>query len=149
MDYRNTLRADYSHRIKEFAGRLQKPFHHKFFSIFEDGTLTIRAGYAWDGSTGVPDGDIMEFPPPGLSVQTAPGDGICTTTRGSLFHDLLYQFLERIASLLGMAVRQLRLIADKLYRYFIETDGFGMFPVYYWGVRILGGVYHSVRAWFK
>lgn len=44
-----------------------------FLELFMDGLLIIKAGYAWDGATGVPDrGDIV---------------------RGSLVHDALYQLM--------------------------------------------------------
>lgn len=45
-----------------------------FLSLLKDGTLTIRAGYAWDG----PSGPTIDTP---------------SFIRGSLAHDALYQIL--------------------------------------------------------
>ena len=48
--------------------------HTRFISLLRDGTLTISAGYAWDGASG-----------PTIDSKSS--------MRGSLFHDAIYQLI--------------------------------------------------------
>lgn len=87
----------------------------KFILLQKDGTLTAKAGYAWDGSTGVFDTK---------SSMTA-----------SLFHDVIYQLIRE--KMLPISVKPL---ADKLY-YDLCIRG-GMWKIQanwrYKGVKDLG-----------
>lgn len=47
---------------------------HKFFELYEDGMLLVRAGYAWDGASG-----------PTIDTKSS--------MRSSLGHDVFYQML--------------------------------------------------------
>ena len=69
-----------------------------FISLWTDGALFIRAGYAWDGASGYPDKK--------------------TIMRGSLVHDALYQLIRN--KHLDMSKR---LDADKLLRTMCRDDG--------------------------
>lgn len=45
-----------------------KRVSHRFFELYEDGRLLIRAGYAWDGVTGFFDLDCLMSPSAGHDV---------------------------------------------------------------------------------
>ena len=147
--YRYTLLSDYTVPVPEFAGKLDRKFDTRWFSIDTDGSFTCNKGYSWDGSTGVPDGDLIDHPIPGLHViANNINDGVRTTTRASLIHDNFYQHLERIAHLLQMSDGQVRKIGDKLFLKYCRMDGFSSGGLYYIGVRVLGGPYHALRKWW-
>ena len=82
-----------------------------------DGTLTIKAGYCWDGATGVPDSNKI--------------------LRGSLIHDAFYQLmrLERLDRNIY------RIKADEQLKKDCKLDGMGTFKAWcvYRGVRLFGG----------
>lgn len=84
--YLYTLRQPYSYRTQLLSG---VSFQNDWLRIAPDGTVTISAGYAWDGCSpkwsvsgyviGVPDGPMQP-------------DGYPQTAWASLVHDALCQF---------------------------------------------------------
>lgn len=84
--YLYTLKHPYSYRSQLFSG---VSFQNEWLRVDADGTITISAGYAWDGCSpkwyvagrtiGVPDGQIMN-------------DGYPQTAWATLVHDALCQF---------------------------------------------------------
>ena len=71
----------------------------EFIKLDDDGTLTIRRGYAWDGPSG-PAIDTKNF------------------MRGSLVHDALYQLMRE-----GLIPESLRDAADRVLRDICREDG--------------------------
>jgi len=88
-----------------------------YFYYSADGTLSIRAGYAWDGASG-----------PTIDTKT--------TYHGSLLHDLLYQLMRE-----GIIPRSYRKAADQELRDVCIEHG--MYPIraklWYLAVRTFGG----------
>jgi hypothetical protein len=82
-----------------------------------DGTLTIAAGYAWDGASG-------------------PIAQDATIIRGSLVHDALYQLMRE-----HRLSRSWREAADGLMRLMFQADGMhpAMAAIAFKAVRLLGG----------
>lgn len=70
--YKYQLYEDYAHHLPFWVPSIY--LDHEFLVIGADGTLTIKAGYAWDGPSG-PTVDTPNF------------------MRGSLVHDALYQLM--------------------------------------------------------
>lgn len=89
-----------------------------------DSTISIRAGYAWDGCTMAPDWR--------------------GTQAASCLHDAIYQFAEAIAAAWGWRLARVLRWGDDLFRARMRRDGAP--PVvrwlYYWAVRLLGMTYH-------
>ncbi len=85
----------------------------KYFSLDTDGTMKIKAGYAWDGPSG-PTWDTKSF------------------MRGSLVHDALYQMIR-----LGLLPREYREKADAILRDICIEDGMWKWRAayVYWAVR--------------
>lgn len=90
--------------------------HTKKCSISEDGVVTLRRGYAWDG-------------PSGPTIDTY------TFMRGSLFHDALYQLMRE-----GVLPLSTRKHADEILRDICLEDGMSKIRAawVYRGVRIGG-----------
>ena len=90
---------------------------HDYITLDEDGTLSIAAGYAWDGPSG-PTFDTKDF------------------MRGSLVHDALYQLMGD--GLLPLSGRE---AADATLRRICLEDGMSSIRAWwvYLGVRIGGG----------
>jgi hypothetical protein len=88
-----------------------------FVGIAPDGVLTMAAGYAWDGPTGVP-----------IKLRSM--------VRAALLHDAGYQLLRD-----GVLPPERRLAVDLLFRDTMRADG--AWPVTAWAaftaVRVLGG----------
>lgn len=97
--YKYQLVEDYSIKV----GILPKPgicIDTKFIELTEDGTLIIRAGYAWDGPSG-------------------PAFDSVTFMRASLVHDALYQLMRE--KHLDPSVH--RPVADGIMRDLCREDG--------------------------
>lgn len=105
--YKYRLNADFSIKLTRYGvpadavatSRRAPSLSTGFYTLLDDGTLTISKGYAWDGPSG-PTFDTANF------------------MRGSLVHDCLYQM---------MRARQLdetfRPFADLALRKICEEDG--------------------------
>lgn len=94
--YKYQLRAPYVIQLEI------KPAHGAgtdWLTLDTDGTLTIRAGYAWDGASG-PTWDSK------------------SSMRGSLVHDALYQLMR-----LGLLDIRYRDEADAIFRRICKEDG--------------------------
>ena len=92
------------------------PIDEKFFHMSIGGTLTGRAGYAWDGASGgCPDTDHTITP--------------------SLFHDILHQMMR-----MGLLSQECRPEADKLFYTQTRDRGLNWFiaKFYYRMVRRFG-----------
>lgn len=91
----------------------------EYVSIWDDGRMILRKGYAWDG-------------PSGPTVDTA------DSMRGSAGHDALYQ-------LIGLRVipEELRILADADLRTWCMQDGMSELRANAWykAVRIFGGLH--------
>lgn len=98
-----------------------KAVYTELISLDEAGNLTIRAGYAWDGATGLPG------TPPDL-------------IRGSLVHDALYQLIRS-----GSISSEYRDQADRILQSIVlEDSGDHAFAeVVYQAVHLLGAPYAS------
>ena len=94
-----------------------QPVLHDYIRLDTDGTLTIRAGYAWDGPSG-PTFDTRNF------------------MRGSLVHDALYQLMR--CRLLPLDQRE---PSDAVLRALCLEDGMSAIRAWwvYQGVRLGGG----------
>ena len=93
--YKYQLTRDYTVRLP-IAGQ---EFEHDYFALYADGTMIIRAGYAWDGPSG-PTIDTKSF------------------MRGSLVHDVLYQAMR-----LELLDRSWRETADRILKEICIEDG--------------------------
>ena len=93
--------------------------------------LDLAAAFPWDGCTGVPD---------------AAG-----TDDASALHDAVYQAAELIAQVAGWSVRKVLRWADEVFLERMLDDGSApaVAYTYYAGVRLLGGLYHGLRRWFR
>lgn len=109
--YKYQLAKDYSIEIDIFP---IKPIHTGFSHLYCDGTLIIQAGYAWDGPSGAI--DTKNF------------------MRGSLVHDIIYQFIRE-----GFLPGDMKKKADELLRKVCIEDGMSLIRAWW--------VYHGVK-WF-
>lgn len=97
-----------------------------------DGTITVTAGYAWDGCTpkfcvldlsvGVPDGAVHA------------DTGQPKTYYASLIHDALYQFLPD-----GLPLNRSQ--ADRCFLRLMTRDEFALRYLYYAAVRVFGDLF--------
>ena len=93
--------------------------HTDYLDLAENGLLTIRKGYAWDG-------------PSGPAIDTK------DSLRGSLIHDALYQLMR-----LGLLPQSCRAEADALLRDICIDDGMNPARAELWrlGVRMFAEPY--------
>lgn len=124
MDYKKRKKPKYNLHKDETFNIECKPYGitikdgalkgNKFMSFDQNGNLTIKQGYSWDGPSG-PTIDTKNF------------------MRGSLVHDALYQLMRE-----QVIPQSKRLPADKLLRDICKKDGMWKIRAWwvYWGVRI-------------
>jgi hypothetical protein len=103
--------------------------------IRKNGEIKVLAGYAWDGCT--PKFSLWD-----ICVGTPDGVPNALTKKpkayyASLLHDALYQF--SIQELPAPIDRRKEI--DRIFLQLLERDGFAPRVVYYWAVRILGGLF--------
>lgn len=86
----------------------------EYIDLNAKGTLTIKAGYAWDGASG-PTKDTKK------------------SKRGSCIHDALYQLMR----MMRLNYKTHREIADEVFYKILLADGMNRFRAWYWrrGVR--------------
>jgi hypothetical protein len=106
--------------------------------IHPNGDARVIAGYSWDGCTpkfsifdiviGTPDGIPSE-------VTKQP-----KTYYASLLHDVLYQFLDDRLPLPRAKV-------DQVFLEILTRDHFAPRWVYYYAVRLFGGLFHRFTHW--
>lgn len=99
--------------------RPKEPIETDFVRLDVDGSLTLRAGYAWNGASG-----------PTLDT--------VSTIRGSAAHDAIYQLLS-----LGLLEPhdEMRALGDQELAHICAKDGMWMARagVWEWAVRTFGG----------
>lgn len=112
--YKYQLQADY---VSNIGIKPDHPVDLKYVALSEDGKITIRNGYAWDGPSG-PTIDTLNF------------------MRGSLVHDALYQLMREGE----LDARAWKDPADRLLQRMCKEDGMSSFRAWgvYQGVRAFG-----------
>lgn len=97
--------------------------HTDYFRLTEDGTLTAKKKYRWDGASG-------------------PAIDTITVMRGSLFHDLLWQLIEE-----GYLDESHRHYSNKLFRDICIEDGMWRVRAYtfYYTVDYIGRPYIRLK----
>jgi hypothetical protein len=111
--YKYQLEKDYSIEVAIKGERVDSTF----ISLDEQGTLTIRKGYAWDG----PSGPTIDTP---------------DSMRGALVHDALYQSMRDY----GLDRVKYKNVADDTFRQCCREDGMSWLRAFYfyWGVKLFG-----------
>ncbi|HYD00426.1 MAG TPA: hypothetical protein VEB22_04300 [Phycisphaerales bacterium] len=119
MRYRAGYRFQLAEPVEVATPIQGQDIGNAFVQLAEDGLLTIRAGYAWDGASG--------------PVQQSPD-----IIRGSLVHDALYQLMREC----GLSA-EWRGVADELLRRMCIDDGMPEWQagLVYIAVRALGKQY--------
>lgn len=114
--YKYQLRAAYAVLLPELADLARAPIVTDWIELDPDGTLRIRAGYAWDGASG-------------------PTYDSKSSMRPSLVHDALFQLMRM--RLLALACRE---IADLIFKRLCLADGMWSVRAQLWyhAVRIFG-----------
>ena len=111
--------------------------------IRKSGEIRVLKGYAWDGCT--PKFSLWD-----ICVGTPDGVPNAVTKKpkayyASLLHDALYQF--SIAKLPAPLDRRAEI--DRVFLELMERDGFAPRYLYYWAVRIFGGMIFSGYTRYK
>jgi len=106
--YKYQLAYKYTIILKKFKQDDRNDISTPFIILYPDGSLIIRAGYAWDGPSG-PTIDSNNF------------------MRGSLVHDALYQLMREH----HLDVREYRKIADETLRDICLQDGMSHIRAWY------------------
>jgi len=119
--YKYQLAEDYS---AEVVIRPDEKIETDFIDLDEQGLLTIKAGYAWDGPSG-PTRDTKSF------------------MRGSMVHDALYQLMRN-----GLLPSNCREDADQELHRICREDGMNRFRAWYvlLGVRKGAGFAASPKS---
>lgn len=132
------LEKDYSFKSEEVSPKLKEDLefrderHKLWLEIKEDGTITVKEGYAWDGCSpkfnildlfwvGTPDGAIDENKP--------------ITYYASLVHDALGQFAKEEPEKMPFNRKERDLIFKEM------LEEFTFQGLYYMTVRIFGSLY--------
>ena len=111
--YKYQLEKDYSISVAIQGERVDS----QFITLDEQGTLTIRKGYSWDGPSG-PTIDTLD------------------SMRGALVHDALYQSMRDY----GLDRVKYKSVADDTFRRCCREDGMLWVRAFYfyWGVKLFG-----------
>jgi len=107
-------------------------FRSRWLEIKPEGLITVRAGYAWDGNSkkaNVFDLFIIGTPDGIIDVRTMKPK----TWYASLVHDALYQYF----GYHGISRKD----SDAIYRMLALEGHFQLTPVYYFFIRLLGGLF--------
>lgn len=148
-EWRYRLARQYTFFVPELVELAPETITGEWYMLQPEGYLTVKRGYAWDGASVVPDGKPLYILPAKFYCETLPGDYVRTTTRGTCWHDCVYQHLEELAAHLSLNVSQVRKIADDNFRDIIKQDGFGCPQLYWIGVRLFGGLWHGANRQTK
>jgi len=95
-----------------------KEIHTDFISLFANGALICRKGYAWDGASGGPNGC--------LTIDTK------NSMRGSLVHDAGYQLMRE-----GKLPLDYKVVFDGLFYLTLIHDGMSKARAYIWYKGVL------------
>ena len=89
-------------------------------------SITVGAGYSWDGNTGVPD--------------------LRGTYYASLLHDAIYQYADEIAAAWGWSVWRVLQWGDAIYAERMLADGAALATVLIYGgaVRVIGYPFNRI-----
>ncbi len=110
----------------------------RWLEIYPDGRLRILKGYAWDGCTPKFSlWDIVFGTPDGIPSEKTRKP---KAYHASLVHDVLYQFLDA-----DLPVS--RKGADQIFLELLTEQDFGPRKMYYWAVRIFGGIARLETRW--
>jgi hypothetical protein len=132
------LEKDYSFKSEKVSIKLKEDLefcdkcHKLWLEIKEDGTITVKEGYAWDGCSpkfnildlfwvGIPDGAIDENKP--------------ITYYASLVHDALGQFAKKEPEKMPFNRQERDLIFKEM------LEDFTFQGLYYMALRIFGPLY--------
>lgn len=112
--YKYQLRASYAVLLPEIAHAEREPVTTDWLELDPDGTLRVRAGYAWDGASG-----------PTIDTKSS--------MRASLLHDACYQLIRK-----GLLDHSFRPVVDRMFRRICKEDGMWSVRAQLWylGVRI-------------
>ena len=112
--YKYQLKADY---VVDITITPAEPIDTDYIALTQEGSLTIKKGYAWDGPSG-PTIDTLNF------------------MRGALVHDALYQLMRER----HLDKDKDRPAADKLLRTLCRQDGMSWIRAWwvYHAVRLFG-----------
>ncbi len=121
-DHGITYRSGYKYQLAEeyslkISIKPDAPIDSAFIALDPQGNLRVKAGYAWDGTSG----PVIDTP---------------SNLRASLVHDALYQLM-REKSLSAKAHKEK---ADKLFKKLVKEDGVPapVAQVYYEALKKLG-----------
>ena len=102
--------------------------------VHEDGSFTVKAGYAWNGCT-----PKLGF----FDILIGTPDGVVTKKTGkpkayyaTMIHDSLYQFLPDMPKDIPLT----RKLADEYFLEILKRDEFILRGIYWLAVRIFGGL---------
>ena len=111
--YKYNLHGDYEYKAEI---KVEEPCDFGYVKITQEGLLTIKKGYAWDGPSG-PTIDTKNF------------------MRGSLVHDALYQLIRE-----KKINEDQRKRADEILREICLEDGMSKIRAWwvFWGVYLFG-----------
>ena len=97
--YKYQLQVAHAVLLLELADPSRAPIRTDWLELDPDGTLRIRAGYAWDGASG----PTYDSP---------------SSMRPSLYHDAVYQLIR-----LGLLAPSMRAAADAMFHRVCREDG--------------------------
>ena len=94
-------------------------------------SITVGAGYSWDGNTGVPD--------------------LRGTLHGSCLHDAIYQYADEIAAAFGWSVWRVLQWGDAIYAERMRKDKAALATVIIYGgaVRVVGYPFNRIMRLFR
>lgn len=101
-------------------------------SISANGLITVKQGFKWNGTTAVPDGEYLQE---GATVPVISSfKRVPTTWKASLIHDVCYKYVNEPNFPYN------RQTLDQFLRRLLENVNFRFSNLYWWGVRIFGGI---------
>jgi hypothetical protein len=101
--------------------------------IIDDGHWFISCGVCWDGATGVPDG------PEDPNKKGFPISWLAT-----LIHDIGYLMLQADEDF-PYSRKQI----DLFFKQLLKEARFKLYNLYYFGVRVFGGLWSRLSVWFN
>ena len=106
-------------------------FNSKWLEILSDGTIRVKKGYAWDGCSikwNILDLAVIGTPDGVINIETMKPKAYYA----SLVHDALYQYMGYHSIT--------RKGADKIFLRILRENKFIPAKIYYYAVRIFGGI---------
>ena len=110
------------------------------YLIILNGRWNIKYGFNWNGASGVPDGStIDDYSIPVLSSTTK----VPITWLASLIHDASYTYMD------DANFPYTRKELDIYFRQLLKDCGFKYSNLYWWGVRKLGKLFHTISKFIS